>query len=69
MLELNVPSMTCGGCAGAIRRALAAADPQAVVEADPPSRRLRVQANLDSEAVLAVLERIGHPAQVAEAAG
>jgi copper chaperone len=63
MLEFTIPTMSCGGCAGAIQRAVTAVDPHATVEADPPQRALRVRTTLARETVLATLERIGHPAQ------
>ncbi len=63
MLEFNIPTMSCGGCAGAIQRAITAVDPHAVVEADPPTRALSVRTTLGRATVLATLERVGHPAQ------
>ncbi len=59
--------MTCGGCAGAIRRAVTAVDPEAVVDASASTRRVQLTTKLSKNEVLTLLERIGHPAEVLQA--
>jgi copper chaperone len=49
----SVPDMTCGHCAKAITSAIAAVDPQALVQIDVTVQRVRVDAAEASEADLA----------------
>ncbi|MGO3741667.1 heavy-metal-associated domain-containing protein [Kerstersia sp.] len=63
MQEFQIPRMKCGGCAAAITQAIKALDPQAVVQADPASKRVSVQSAASEEALLAALEKAGYPAQ------
>lgn len=43
MIEWTIPTMTCGHCAGVVRKTVLGADPQAQVEIDLPTHRVRVQ--------------------------
>lgn len=62
MIELHIPAMHCGGCAGAVTRALQDADPAARVDVDLDQRRVRVESRLSEEAVTARLQEAGFPA-------
>ena len=67
MVHINVPDMTCGGCAQRIRRAIAQAQMPAGVEVeiDVAARQVRVpgQAEDDTvELVRSAIERAGYKA-------
>tara|TARA_R110001592_G_scaffold10110_2_gene52768 strand:+ start:31767 stop:31961 length:195 start_codon:yes stop_codon:yes gene_type:complete len=61
MLRFYIPNMTCAGCAKSVTAALLSVDPQALIEADPPAREVRVDSALDEDAFLAVLSEAGYP--------
>ncbi|HSP31409.1 MAG TPA: heavy-metal-associated domain-containing protein [Halomonas sp.] len=61
MLHFDIPSMTCGGCAKSVTKALLSVDPQARIETDPPMRKVRVDSALDESAFLAALREAGYP--------
>jgi copper chaperone len=61
-MELRIESMTCGGCARSVTRAIQSVDPNARVETDPASRTVKVETTATSEAVRQVLEEAGYPA-------
>ena len=57
MLEMTIPSMTCGHCVGVVTKAIKVADPQATVEIDLARHSVRVQTTQDRAAIeLAVTE-------------
>ena len=41
-MQFHIETMTCGGCARGVTRAIQSVDPGATVEADPPNRRVNV---------------------------
>lgn len=53
MIAFEVKDMTCGHCAGTITKAVAAADPKAVVQIDLPSHRVQIQPGAANAATLA----------------
>lgn len=61
MLRFYIPNMTCGGCASSVTKALLRVDPQARIEADPPTREVRVESALDESAFLTALSDAGYP--------
>lgn len=61
MHHFNIPNMTCGGCAKSVTKALLSVDPQARIETEPPTRKVRVDSALDESAFLAVLREVGYP--------
>lgn len=61
MIEMTVPAISCGGCAGAIARACAAVDPDARVEADTKSKRVKVESAQPREKFAAALSAAGYP--------
>ena len=63
-MEYRIEDMHCDGCARGARAAVRAADPDAVVELDPPTRRARIDSTR-MEAVLAALDEAGFPAVAA----
>lgn len=63
-MELRIESMTCGGCARSVMRAIQSVDPNALIETDPASRTVKVETTATSAAVCQVLEEAGYPATV-----
>ena len=60
MLELTLPTMTCGHCVGAVTKAIQLADPQAQVEIDLASHRVRVQTSKTRETIVAAMGEAGY---------
>ncbi|WP_134496636.1 heavy-metal-associated domain-containing protein [Microvirga pakistanensis] len=63
MHDFHILGMTCGGCFGAVTRAIQQLDPQAKVEGDLENRRIAVASDTSEETLRAVLERAGYPAE------
>ena len=63
-MELRIESMTCGGCARSVTRAIRSVDPNALIETDPASRTVKVETTATSAALQQVLEEAGYPATV-----
>ena len=63
MLEFHIPDMTCGGCVGAITRALQNLDPQARLEPNLDEHRLRVETAASEDAVRQALADAGFSAR------
>ncbi|WP_300621882.1 heavy-metal-associated domain-containing protein [Dokdonella sp.] len=55
----HVESMTCGGCARSVTRAIQSVDPAAEVSADPPRRRVEVKTGAPRERIEAALREAG----------
>ena len=60
MLELTVPTMTCGHCIGVVTKAIQLADPQAQVEIDLASHRVSVQTSRPRETIVSALAEAGY---------
>lgn len=60
MLELTLPTMTCGHCVATVTKAIQSADPQAQIEIDLASHRVRVQTTQSREAVVAAVQLAGY---------
>ena len=60
MIELNIPSMSCGHCVSTITRAVQQADPAAVVDIDLASRQVRVQSQAERAAIVAAIVEAGY---------
>jgi len=63
MHHFHVPGMTCGGCLGAVTRAIQKLDPQAHVEGDLDNRTISVTSEKPDTSLLAALENAGYPAK------
>lgn len=61
-MELRIESMTCGGCAKSVTKAIQSVDPNARVEADPAARTVKVETSATPAAVRQVLDEAGYPA-------
>jgi len=62
-MKLKIETMTCGGCARSVSKAIERVDPQAQVSADPPARLVDVTTTASAEAILTALDDAGFPAQ------
>lgn len=60
MLEFNITAMTCGHCASVVTQTLQSLDPQAQVQIDLASHKLRVETSRDRAAVAAALADAGY---------
>ena len=68
MIELNLPTMTCGHCVQAVTRTVQRVDPAATVEADLGTHRVRIASDREPHAFDAALAEEGyapHPAGAA----
>lgn len=61
MLRFYIPNMTCGGCAKSVTRAILNVDPLARVQADPPTREVRVDSGMAESAFTNALSAAGYP--------
>jgi copper chaperone len=61
-MELRIESMTCGGCAKSVTKAIQSVDPDARIETDPAARTVKVETTAASAALQRVLEEAGYPA-------
>ena len=60
MLELTLPTMTCGHCVSVVTKAIKQADPQALVEIDLASHRVRVKTTEDREVIEVAVTEAGY---------
>ncbi|MBM1171577.1 heavy-metal-associated domain-containing protein [Microvirga arabica] len=61
-MELRIESMTCGGCAKSVTKAIQSVDPNAKIETNPAARTVKVETTATSAALYRVLEEAGYPA-------
>jgi copper chaperone len=59
-LTLRVEDMTCGHCAGTIRKAIETGLPGTSVEADPASRLVSVRGSTDLSSIKALVTEAGY---------
>lgn len=62
MQEFEVPSMSCGHCLATVTEAIKSLDPQAKVEVDLPTKKVRVETSKDRESVALALSEAGYKA-------
>ena len=60
MLEFTLPTMTCGHCVGVVTEAIKQADPQASVEIDLASHRVRVETTEARETIQSAIAEAGY---------
>lgn len=58
-MQFHVEDMTCGACVRGVTRAIQALDPQAQINADPPTRQLDVNTSASREQIEAALTEAG----------
>lgn len=61
MVELKVDNMTCGHCVSAVTKILKSLDPQATVDVDLGTKRVRVETPQPIEALRQALDQGGYP--------
>ena len=62
MIEMTINDMTCGGCVGSITRVVQQLDPNASIDADVSTKRVKIESVLSREAVVAAISHAGyHP--------
>jgi copper chaperone len=59
-LNLRVEDMTCGHCAGTIKKAVESAIPGTQVDADPASRLVSIRGTADLAAVKVIVAEAGY---------
>jgi copper chaperone len=65
MIELNIDDMTCGGCVASITRVVRNLDPNANIDADVGSKRVKIESVAARDAVVAAIVQAGyHPVAV-----
>jgi copper chaperone len=62
MIELTLPTMTCGHCVKTVTRAVQQLDPAATIEIDLPSHRVRIDSDRDAQSLRAALAEEGYEA-------
>jgi copper chaperone len=67
MIELRVEGMTCGHCVSAVTRAVKAVDPEANVQVDLGTGRVRVDGRSSADALGKAIAEAGYPAMPAGA--
>ena len=60
-MELRIESMTCGGCAKTVTKAIQSVDPDARIETNPAARLVQVETTASSAALQRVLAEAGYP--------
>lgn len=64
MLHLHIPTMTCGGCLGAVTRTVQKLDPHAKVEGDLEARQVTITTDKQEAVLLTALQEAGYPAEI-----
>ena len=64
-MQFHIENMTCGGCVRGVTKAIQAVDPQAQINADPPTRKLEVNTSASREQIEAALNDAGFTPQAA----
>ena len=62
MIEMNVKDMTCNHCVGVVTRTVKQIDPNAEVQVDLPSKRVRVNTAHSFGELAKALNEAGYPA-------
>jgi len=65
MIELRVEGMTCGHCVSAVTRAVKAVDPEANVQVDLGTGKVRVDSRSSADALGKAIAEAGYPASPA----
>ncbi len=64
-MELRIEGMTCGGCARSVTRAIQGVDPDAKIDADPATRKVKVETTASAAQVEQALANAGYPSTTA----
>jgi copper chaperone len=60
MIEWNIPTMSCGHCAGVVTRTVQQADPAAKVQIDLAQRQVQLETTADPDKLRAALAAEGY---------
>ena len=63
MIELVLPTMTCGHCVKTVTETVQRVDGQAVLRIDLPTHQVQIESPLPAEAFRAALADEGYPAK------
>lgn len=58
-MQFHIETMTCGGCARGVTKAIQGVDAAAIVMPDPPNRRVNVTTTAPREQIVAALTEAG----------
>lgn len=61
MLEFNLPDMSCGHCASTITQTVKRVDPDAKVEVDLSSKKVKIESTGDRGSIAEALTEAGYP--------
>ncbi|WP_312222616.1 heavy-metal-associated domain-containing protein [Rhizobium rhizoryzae] len=61
MYEFDIPNMTCGHCAGTVKKAIEQADPAASSIIDVGTRKAKIETSVSPEAMAAAINDAGYP--------
>jgi copper chaperone len=61
MLDLTLPTMTCGHCVKTVTETVQRIDPAAVLHIDLPTQRVRIESLLPGAPFIAALAEEGYP--------
>lgn len=64
-MQFHIENMTCGGCVRGVTKAIQAVDPNAQIQADPPTRKLELVTTATREQIEAALNEAGFPPKAA----
>lgn len=64
MIELQVEGMSCGGCVRSVTNLVQGVDPEAKVDVDLATKKVRVDTGADAASITSVLVDAGYPARV-----
>lgn len=62
-MQFHIENMTCGGCAKSVAKVVASVDPQAKVDANPPSRTVTIETSASREDIEKALAKGGWSAR------
>lgn len=62
-MEFQIDNMTCGGCAASVTKAIRSVDPDAKVDVDLATKKVRIGSQHEKAAFAAVLSEVGYPAK------
>ncbi|MCY1164584.1 MAG: heavy-metal-associated domain-containing protein [Pseudomonadota bacterium] len=61
MIEFELQDMTCGHCAGMVNRTVKLVDPEAKIEVDVASKKVKIESSEDRAAFAEALTEAGYP--------
>ena len=60
MIQINIPSMSCGHCVKAVTQAVQQVDPQAKVDVNLDTKRVRVESSAERQKIVDALVDAGY---------